>query len=206
MWQSFTRFPVLIICLFAAGCSGVPQLSDQTDDESPVVAPGAQRDFAEITALIEGGELGDATIRLERFIARNSDFPGAYTTLAIVYTEQGRVEDALKAIDIALSINPQFAPAHNQLGVLKRREGDFAGAEQAWQAAIAADPQYAYAWHNLGVLYDLYLSDLPAALEHYEQYQALASGETGQAERWIADLKRRIDTQPRAARNDEVTP
>jgi tetratricopeptide (TPR) repeat protein len=208
MWRSFTRIPAMMICLLVAACSGMPQMGGQadTDIDAQAVSPVAQRDYAEITALLDAGELADATARLERFIARHAEFPGAYTTLAIVYAEQGRVEDAFKSIDIALSINPRFAPAQNQLGVLKRREGDFAAAEQAWKAAIAADPQYPYAWHNLGVLYDLYLPDLPAALEHYQQYQALAIGETGQTERWIADLQRRIDTQPRAALNDEVTP
>ena len=203
MWRSFTRLGSLTALLLVAACSGMPQLGNEAQTEVESVAPAVQRDYAEITALLDAGELADATVRLERFIARHSD---AYTTLAIVYAEQGRTDDALQALEIALSINPEFAPAHNQLGVMQRRAGDFAAAEQAWKTAIAVDPDYAYAWHNLGVLYDLYLADLPAALEHYQQYQLLVATETGQTERWIADLKRRIDTQPRAALNDEVTP
>jgi Tfp pilus assembly protein PilF len=206
MWRSFTKSLSLICYLLAAACSGVPQQVAETETELQTVSPAIERDYAEIMALLDAGDLTDATARLERFIARHSGFPGAYTTLAIVYAEQGRADDALQALEIALSINPAFAPAHNQLGVMQRRVGDFAAAEQAWKTAIAADPDYAYAWHNLGVLYDLYLADLPAALEHYQQYQALAAAETGLTELWIADLQRRIDTQPRAALNDEVTP
>ena len=72
-----------------------------------------------------------------------------------------------------------------------------------------ADPEYAYAWYNLGVLYDLYLQDLPAALDHYTSVTSSVTGnaadeDAARSDRWIADLERRIGTPARAAQAREA--
>ena len=101
----------------------------------------------------------------------------------------------------SLELDSTNPVALNRLGMIKRRAGDFAAAEAAWLGAIAANPEYPYAWYNLGVLYDLYLQDLPAALEHYQAYQRLEGGGDGDATvaLWIADLETRIGSHPQTA-------
>ncbi len=203
MWQDCIKnLAPLMAAILMAGCSGMQQLDNRTAEaDGTAVSSSAQRDYQQVLDRLAVEDDAAATAKLENFIARYPDYPGAYTNLAIVYDRQERSGEALKALEIAVSIDQNFAPAHNQIGVIKRRDGDFAAAEKAWLAALAADPEYSFAWHNLGVLYDLYLGDLPNALEHYERYQLLTVNQEGQqVDRWIADLQRRIGEPPRTAR------
>ena len=206
MWQDCIKnlAPVMAMLLMA-GCSGMQQLESRSAaGEDTAVSAGAQRDYQQVLDRLAVEDDAEAMRRLEKFIARYPDFPGAYTNLAIVYDRQERSAEALQALEIAVSIDQNFAPAHNQIGVIKRREGDFAAAEKAWLKAIQADADYSFAWHNLGVLYDLYLGDLPSALEHYERYQALTvNQEDQQVDRWVADLQRRVGEPPQTARLGE---
>ena len=204
MWQDFTKLASLLAISTLMGCSSLQDMvTTSTAGDELQVSPAAQREYQQVLDRLDADDPQSAMKSLEKFIARYPDYPGAYTTLAIIYSDQDRVAEAMEALSIALSVDADFAPAHNQIGVIKRRDGDFESAKQAWQAAIAADSEYAYAWHNLGVLYDLYLADLPAALQHYQRYQVLAADDAQQTERWIADLRRRIGKQPRAARLEE---
>jgi len=97
-----------------------------------------------------------------------------------------------------LMIDPEHPAALNQLGMLLRRQGKFQDAEAAYTRAITADPGYALAHFNLGVLNELYLQRLDVALQHFEQYQALGNDDK-QVEKWITDLKRRIEASQRTA-------
>ena len=81
-------------------------------------------------------------------------------------------------------------------------QGRFAEAEQAYRSALASDPHYALAHYNLGLLYELYQQRHQLAVEHYEQYVALAGDKQAAAEvgKWIADLRRRLGQPARTAR------
>ena len=64
--------------------------------------------------------------------------------------------------------------------------------------AVTVNPDYALAHYNLGVLNELYLQRLDVALEHFERYQEL-TGDDEQVEKWIADLRRRVEASQRTA-------
>ena len=82
--------------------------------------------------------------------------------------------------------------------MLSRRNGDFSAAEAAYLKAVTVSPDYALAHYNLGVLNELYLRRLDVALTHFERYQALV-GDDKQVEKWIADLRRRVQASQRTA-------
>ena len=146
-----------------------------------------------------------AASQFEDFVVRHPGYPGAYVNLAIIYDRQNRTDEALWLLEQAIDADPNSVYALNRLGLIKRRQGKFSDAEAAWLTATQADPQYAYAWYNLGVLYDLYLQDLPAALDHYKRYQQLsnAADQDRMVNRWITDLERRIGTPAQAAQARE---
>ena len=82
--------------------------------------------------------------------------------------------------------------------MLLRRQGRFAEAQAAYERAISADPEYALAHYNLGVLNELYLQRIDLALLHFEYYQSLSGGEA-MVEKWIVDLRRRVEANQRTA-------
>jgi len=148
---------------------------------------------------IEIGEDAAATRLFERFIVNHPKYPGAYVNLAILYEKEGRTSDAVKLLNQAISAAPGSVYALNRLGLIKRQQGEFEEAEIAWLQATEANPRYAYAWYNLGVLYDMYLQNLPAALDSYRNYQQLVAPAEADpmVARWISDLERRLEMAQR---------
>jgi len=140
----------------------------------------------------------DAQLRFADFLLRYPDYPGAHVNLAILQARSGDDLKAEASIQAALELDARYAPALNQLGMLRRRQGRFDEAEDAYLRAVEAQPDYALAHYNLGVLNELYLQRLEAALMHFERYQGLNGGDE-QVEKWIADLKRRLESNQRPA-------
>ena len=196
------RYGSLALLFVTAGCAAPGPSQNLQDGSAVIVIPAeVQRQYDDALAQLETGELTAAATKFEVFVQRYPDYAAAYINLAIIHAQQERDDEALLMLSRALELDSTNTVALNHLGLLKRRGGDFAAAERAWLDAVAADLDYAYAWYNLGVLYDLYLRDLPAALEHYQAYQrfcGVAEGDAAVA-RWIADLKSRIGGPPQTA-------
>ena len=212
MWPNYIKkISLTLLTLLLAGCAG--QTARQGDVQTQALpaelieAPVAvQSDYRAALEQMEQQNDTLAASQFEDFVMRHPGYPGAYVNLAIIYDRQNRTEEALWLLEQALAADSDSVYALNRLGLIKRRQGQFSEAEVAWQRATRADPQYAYAWYNLGVLYDLYLQDLPAALDHYKRYQQLsdAADQDLMVNRWIADLERRVGTPAQAAQAREL--
>ena len=196
----------MLALLLLAGCASGPKpAADRADADADAVAgvprevpPEAQTLYEQAVASMASGDAIDAELRLQEFLLQYPDYPGAHVNLAIIFAGRDDLQAAENSLTDALIIDPGYAPALNQLGMVLRRQGKFDEAESAYLKAVAADPDYAFAHYNLAVLYDLYQQRLDLALTHYERYQVLV-GEDKQITRWIADLKRRIESATRAA-------
>ena len=197
---------LLAMTLFVAGCAGGPaKKAPKADPRGAVEAgemreipPQAQTMYEQATAVLAAGDLLEAEFRFQEFVLQYPDFPGAHVNLAIIHSANENDKAAEDSITDALLLDPEYAPALNQLGMLLRRQGKFDDAEAAYLRAVEKQPDYALAHYNLGVLNELYLQRLGPALSHFEQYQAL-TGEDKQVEKWIVDLKRRLEASQRAA-------
>ena len=205
MYPNFTsrivRAATLVVLIASAGCATTRISQDEQAAVEVIEIPAAvQSQYAQAVEQLEAGELESAAGLFEAFVKAHPDYASAYINLASIYDQQERDDDALKMLARCLELDSTNPVALNRLGMIKRRAGDFDAAESAWLSAIAANPDYPYAWYNLGVLYDLYLQDLPSALEHYQTYQRLSGSESDAAvDRWIADLETRIGSQPQTA-------
>ncbi len=207
MWRNYANnLQVIALMLLLAGCAvqGTKHGSEpaQLLPAELADAPAAvQHDYRAALKQMEQNNDTAAASQFEDFVVRHPGYPGAYVNLAIIYDRQNRTEEALWLLQQAIDADPDSVYALNRLGLIKRRQGEFSKAEAAWLKATQADPQYAYAWYNLGVLYDLYLQDLPAALDHYKRYQQLsaAADQDLMVNRWITDLERRIGIPAQAA-------
>ncbi len=122
------------------------------------------------------------------------EFAEARTNLGILLFKAGRYDQAQEEFKRAIVDDPNNAVAHNYLGILYRVKGQFAEAKGAYERAITLNSQYALAYLNLGILYDLYLRDMNRAMMSYQKYQQLNGSEDKEVTKWIADLKRRMES------------
>lgn len=195
------RLPAMILfglgVALAAGCSstggerqarGAAVASGDPGD----VPPAAQTLYEQATAVMAAGDYVEAELRLKEFLLQYPQFPGPWVNLAIIYSNNEDDEAAREAIDESLALDPDNAAALNQLGMLLRRNGKFLEAEAAYLKAVTVSPEYALAHYNLGVLNELYLQRLEPALQHFERYQEIVGGDE-KVERWIVDLRRRVE-------------
>lgn len=200
--------PLALLAVVLAGCgtSPVPDNGTASVEVGPdgqpidtrVIPPRAQTLYEQAVASMASGDFLDAQLRFQEFLLQYPTFAGAHVNLAIIYASNGDDLGAENSLTDALMLDPEHPAALNQLGMLQRRKGKFKDAESAYTKAIQADPEYKLAHYNLGVLNELYLQRLDIALQHYERYQALDSSDK-QVEKWIADLKRRIESDLRTA-------
>lgn len=192
-WRLIVSALAIIVVAVLSGCAGIQRAGDagaRRTAAEPAVDPQWRQAYEHALGLILANKLADAERELTALAARQPKLAGPQANLGILYFRTGRTAEAIKALERAIELNPRAA-YYNELGMVHRTEGRFDAAEQAYQRALELDPDYAYAHLNLGILYDIYLQQPDRALPHYERYRALAPGEAGTVDKWIADLKRR---------------
>lgn len=197
---------MLAIALVAACQSVPPPAPTAVPATAPAPAPVVetviqpqavdldQQLYEQALQALKNGDAETALIALEQLARDASEKPYLYTNLGLAYFQQDQAQAAEVAFIEAISRNPDDAVAHNHLGILQRRKGQFQEALRQYRRAIEIDAGYARAHLNLGILFDLYLQDLDMALQHYQNYRALNSGDNEQVDGWIVDIERRLKT------------
>ncbi len=202
---------MLAINIFISACSTVPvddtttpTVSESDQEKSatetvnqPQEAPAATEPSPSEQAmdLIKAGDIDRAIEQYTRIVNEDPKTPNAYTNLGLLYMHRKQTDLAKTAFEQAILIDNQDAVAYNNLAIIQRQQGEFKKALFNYYKAIKARPDYANAHLNLGILLDLYMQDLPAALENYQRYQELTGNADEKVAKWIIDLKRRIEAE-----------
>jgi tetratricopeptide (TPR) repeat protein len=142
--------------------------------------------------LAQKGQSKQAIELFKKTTQEHPAFAPAYTNMGL---QQLRLKDRSSAkvsLKKAIELSPNNFVAYNHLGVISRLDGDFDTAKILYQKALQFNSDYAIAHLNLGILLDLYLYDLPPALEQYEAYQSMIDKKDATVAKWIIDIKRRI--------------
>lgn len=195
MSRRFTKFSFLLLLLSLSACASGPTDTTSSGTSSPAVNvdPEARNEYQLALAALNNGNDDQAFEHLTRLTRKYPNLAGPFVNLGILYLKKGRYEDAQNALLQATTIKPNDSVAQAHLGIAYRHMGEFQKAEQSYLEALKINPKYAYAHLNVGILYDIYLQELPKALQHYEQYKALSNESDNLVEKWIIDLKRRVD-------------
>ena len=142
--------------------------------------------------MIQSGQTKRAISTLDQLSRKQPLLAGPHTNLGILYLKTGKLNKAAAALEKAVDMNPANASAQNHLGIVYRKQGKFKEALNAYRIALQINPAYTTAHLNIGILYDLYLGDLPRALEHYRKYQSLTGKSDKHVTKWIVDIERRV--------------
>jgi len=158
------------------------------------VSGGVQKLFDRAVKLHRAKNWPEAELAWQEINLAAPNLSGPFLNLGLVYEATGKTDRAVSAYEKAISVNRLNVNAYNQLAILKRKSGDFQAAETLYLQALQIWPDSPASHRNIGILYDLYMGKLPQALEHYQQYQALAAEPDDAVKGWIVDLQRRLDT------------
>jgi tetratricopeptide (TPR) repeat protein len=164
--------------------------------------PEAVKQFDAAVVHMNAGDAAAAEQGFRALAAAYPSYSGPLVNLGIIEAKAGRLQEAEKTLTSAISRNARNAAAFNQLGIVYRKMGRFQDAEKAYQQGVQADPNYANTYLNLGVLCDLYLQQPDRALEAYERYLELAPTPDARVGAWVTELRKRIGSEPRAARSE----
>jgi Flp pilus assembly protein TadD len=190
-----------------SACSSAPPAREAPADSAAAAAPveeplppQAVQQFDQAVVHMSAGDTATAGREFRALADAYPTYSGPLLNLGILQVKAGRFDDAEKTLRGAVERNANNAQAFNQLGIVYRKLGRFKDADGAYQRAVQIDPNYAIAYLNLGVLCDLYLHQPERALEAYERYLALAGAPDERVSGWVSELKKRLGSEPRAAR------
>jgi len=199
MWKQYTNIIPALVCSVLIGCASGSGGSS-SDGYATSSAPPPDVDSSTLTAYkkaVNAMKNGRDEAAIAQFAAITKTHPnlaGAFTNMGLIYLAGDDYEEAAKNLAQATTIKPGDAIAQTHLGVAYRHLGKFQEAKTAYDMALKSNPKYPFAHLNAGILYDIYLSDLARALDHYQQYQALTNGKDKLVDKWIIDLQRRLKT------------
>jgi Tfp pilus assembly protein PilF len=173
----------------------VEQLQDGREGfviiENPQMDEASRRDFDRVVRMMEDEEYEQAADLLEQIIKKSPGITAPYINLAIACRHLDDTKRAEEYMKKAMDLFPGHPLVCNEYGQLLRRIGKFNESRAVYEKGIAGFPNYYPLHKNFAILCDLYLNDLPCALEHYEIYSQ-AMPEDKQVKLWIADLRIRL--------------
>ena len=110
-------------------------------------------EIADIGKLLRGGQLDQASQRVDAFLAgKPRDAQGQFLK-GLILTEQNKTADAIAAFTRLTELYPELPEPYNNLAVLYAGQGNYERARQALEMAIRTHPSYATAHENLGDVY-----------------------------------------------------
>lgn len=148
-------------------------------------------DFNAALMHLKSAEYDKAIAILEKIIEEEKRVPAPFINLGMAYDKKGDSKQAEKYLLDAVGVDLSHPVANNQLGLFYRKLGRFDEAKKAYTNALTNYPDYLPVVKNLGILCDLYMRDLPCAMQQFEHYLSLQPDDKTM-KIWIADLSRRM--------------
>lgn len=185
----------LIVLAALGGCAGVPRETPPggNDIVEPTTAAVADQEialFQHALASLNGADLDRAAAEFNALTKSRPGLAGPWVNLALVDIKKNDLPAAEQNITRALAQNPRMPQAYNVLGFIEVAKGNMAAAVTHYRKAIALKGDYALAYFNMALLHDIYLHDIPTAVQNYKRYLELTGNQDKKTADWLAELER----------------
>ncbi len=186
----------LFIFIFITGCSSV-KTQDTTPtvptDDKPVAGKSSAAEleieqYTQALRYINQNQINEAEASLLAIIDKRPELAGPWANLGLLYIKKNQLDKAEGHLNNALKRNPKLAQAYNLLGFIESKRTHINKAKDYFAQAIATKDDYALAHYNLALIYDIYLRDVPKAIEHYKRYLELTNFEDKRTADWLKEL------------------
>jgi len=186
-----------------ADSSKEPEIANVSAELQALAKP-LLNDYQRALTLMKANQLDDAYTLFDEIQTKAPQLAGPSLNQALIQIQKQNYKEADTALQKAIAANGKNPFAYNLQGFVYRQLGQFNKSRAAYEQALSLSPNYAKAHFNLGVLADLYLQDLPLALQHYEAYQSTQSTPDTTVAKWVIDLQKRTGTYKPPAKKAKV--
>jgi tetratricopeptide (TPR) repeat protein len=187
---------LFLIAILLSGCAvtptqvpSKPQSTEATEAKTQETAKEEIALYGKAISLLNDNQLDQSEQILQTLTTKRPELAGPWINLALINIKKNELDKAQLNINQALSRDPSLPQAFNMLGYIEKQKGNISKAVSDYQQAIEKKPDYAIAHYNLALLYDIYLQDIPDALEHYKRYQELTNNQDKKTADWITELE-----------------
>jgi tetratricopeptide (TPR) repeat protein len=141
-----------------------------------------------LTALADNND--DKAESIFQDIINNKPYlAGPYCNIALIRFKDAKYQESLDLINKAIGLSENIAQAYNLRAQILIKMGKINEAKSDYLKAVNLDQNYANAHYNLALLYDIYLQDIPQAINHYEKYLSLLTQPDKVTQQWVDHLK-----------------
>lgn len=147
-------------------------------------------------ALYRSGRTRRAEEEYLRATTLAPDNPEVHFQAANFYVRAGEPSRAKAAFDRALELEPGHLRARNNLAALHLQSGNPELATAQLEQVLQADPLFTSAWLNMALALDDAGARPEEVLDALETYRRLSESTDPQSEKWLRDLRRRVQASP----------
>ena len=116
-------------------------------------APALADDYAPVNQLLRSGQLPEAMLKADQYLAKNPRDPQMRFLKALIQQDSGKQADAIASYTRLIEDYPELPEPYNNVAVLYAGQGQFDKARAALEMATRASRTYAVAHENLGDVY-----------------------------------------------------
>lgn len=149
--------------------------------------------FQQALADLEQQKPQQAEVGLSGLLRERNDVAELWINLALSQYQQKQWEKSAKTTETIQTKFPNVAQGHNLAGLLAVEKGEFVKAQEHYTKALKLDPNYVNALYNMALLQDVYLQNIPSAVNYYSQY--LRQVEDEETKAWMEHLSQTIAPQ-----------
>lgn len=131
----------------------------------------------------------------KKAIEYNPSNSRAYFKLGNFYFKTQVNDQAIFYFDKAIQLDPKYKFAYNNLGVLYMQMERWNDAIFNFKKVIDIDPTYESAYLNLGIILSDVKKEYQSAIQYFQRYIDLRGKRSDEAEKWIKDLKVKINEE-----------
>lgn len=188
---------VFLLSLVGAlsGCGSVqtrePTSSLQTQGLE-LLTTDQKAQFTKALNAMQASDSAKARSILTKLIEQQNRVAELHLNLAIVEYRQQNYDAASKSLDQVLKLSPKSPQAYNLQALLAIKKGEFKEAEASLSKALDIKADYSRALYNMALLQDVYLQDIPRAVQFYQRYMEQAPDDTATKD-WLMQLQGSLD-------------
>lgn len=188
-WLNGWLLLMLLALLNACGTTGTR--SPKGSANIATLTPSQAERYQQALNNLEQAQPQGAEKLLEDLLRERADVAELWINLALSQYQQKKWQVAEKTVGRILGSFPRVAQAHNLAGLLAVEKGEFKEAEQHYLQALEITPSYGNALYNMALLQDVYLRNIPAAVEYYNRYLAVVE-EDEATKAWAENLSQTL--------------